>query len=325
MEFMESVNTIKEAILQAKSIGLCGHVKPDGDCLGSSLSLYKGIKQINNNVSIIKNDKVPDYLHILKNTEDMTDYNPDLSYDLFIVLDSSSIDRIGDCQSLFNKANKTICIDHHRSNTFFADINLVDGEKSSTCELVYELITAMDLKYDIDMSNNTFIGLLTDTNRFMYTSTTGRTLEIASDLMNNGIDKDAIMQALYQSNSLISYKLTGIVIENAKFLYDNKLSICPLTTSDLDSIGATRDDIEDKINLIRDIDTVEVACLIKQEGPDQFDISFRSKNHVDVSKIALSLGGGGHLRAAGCSYTGSLDSLLDELMERFEKIEWSKI
>src|SRR5699024_9323926 len=149
MNFMETVNSIKETILEAKSIGLCGHIKPDGDCLGSSLSLYKGIQQINKNVSIIKNDKVPDYLHILKNTQEMTDYSLDLSYDLFIVLDSSSIDRIGECQSLFEKANKTICIDHHRSNTFFADINLVDSEKSSTCELVYELITAMELEYSV--------------------------------------------------------------------------------------------------------------------------------------------------------------------------------
>lgn len=325
MNFMETVNSIKETILEAKSIGLCGHIKPDGDCLGSSLSLYKGIQQINKNVSIIKNDKVPDYLHILKNTQEMTDYSLDLSYDLFIVLDSSSIDRIGECQSLFEKANKTICIDHHRSNTFFADINLVDSEKSSTCELVYELITAMELEYSVDMSNNTFIGLLTDTNRFLYTNSTGRTLEVASNLVNNGIDKDGIMQALYQSNSIVSYKLTGIVIENTKFLYDNKLTICPLTTEDLNSIGATRDDIEDKINLIRDIDTVELACLIKQEGPNQFDISFRSKKYIDVSQIALSFGGGGHLRAAGCSYSGSLDNLIDELIERFEKIEWSKI
>src|SRR5699024_2778224 len=161
--------------------------------------------------------------------------------------------------------------------------------------------------------------------RFLYTNSTGRTLEVASNLVNNGIDKDGIMQALYQSNSIVSYKLTGIVIENTKFLYDNKLTICPLTTEDLNSIGATRDDIEDKINLIRDIDTVELACLIKQEGPNQFDISFRSKKYIDVSQIALSFGGGGHLRAAGCSYSGSLDNLIDELMERFEKIEWSKI
>lgn len=324
-DFRNTVLEIKNAITKAKSIAICGHVKPDGDCLGSVLSLYEAIKQVNKNVYPIKNDAIPDFLSILKNTEDMVEYEDGLSFDLFISVDLSSTDRLGPCEEVFKSSNKTICIDHHKSNTYYADINLVDSNKSSTCELIYDLIEELGLEYTSDMANNTFIGILTDTNRFMYSSTSQRTLEVASILIEKDIDRDLIMQRLYQSKSLVSLKLTSMIIEKAKFLFDNKLSICAIRLDDLRSIGATRDDLEDKINLIRDIDTVELACLIKEDCENKYDVSFRSKNIIDVSEIALSLGGGGHLRAAGCSYYGNLDDLCEELMERFDKIDWSSI
>lgn len=322
--FIDKAKEIKDKIVKADSIGISGHISPDGDCLGSGLSLYYAIKKINPNVNLVKNDDIPDYLHILSGLDKMTQYQDDLQYDLFIIVDCSSLDRTGDSENLFHSAKTTICIDHHASNLYFADINLVDKSSTSTCELVYELITAMDIEYDDRMARNTFIGMLTDTNRFLYSSTDSRTLEIASDLLKYNIDKDYIMQELYQSNSIESLRLSSAIIDKARFLYDNKLSLCTMTSKDLDDANASIEDLEGKINLIRDIDTVEVACAIREED-GFYKVSFRSKNYVDVSEICVEFGGGGHLRAAGFSYHGSLEDLQDKLLKRLEQIDWSQI
>lgn len=322
--FPSLVEDLKKSIRSSKNIGIVGHVSPDGDCLGSGLSLYQGIKKIKENVTLIKNDDVPKYLHVLDGLEEMVSYSDDMDFDLLLIVDCSSIDRIGKAEKLFKLAKKTACIDHHNTNLYFADINIVDESSSSTCQLVYEILLEMGLAYDKSMANNTLVGILTDTNRFMYQDTSPRTLEIASKLLAHGIDKDKIIQGLYQSNTLESLKLTAHVINQAKFYYEDKLAISTTLNKDLVKLGASVEDLEGKIDLIRDIDTVELAITIRQEK-DSYKVSLRSKNHIDVAELAMEFGGGGHTRAAGFSYKGELEDFRKELMERLDKIDWSKI
>lgn len=317
-------NYFKDKIRESKSIGICVHINPDGDALGSMLSLYGAIVQINKNVICIQSDDVPLYLKFLPGLDVLTPYNQEMQFDLLVILDSSSVDRIGDCQSIFNRCSTSISIDHHVTNDNFADINFVDENASSTSEIVYKIISLMDIEYNSNMATNSYVGILTDTNRFLYKNSDASTLRVAADLIDCGINKDDIHFNLFQINSKASFCLTGEIINNTEFYYDNRLAICIVDEKMFKACNAKLEDTEDKINLLRDIEGVEVACLAKQVAEDEFKISMRSKRYVNVAKICGEFNGGGHVHAGGCSYNGNSDFLKRDLIKRFDDIEWIK-
>lgn len=322
--YTEFSNNFKEQIINSKSIGICVHVNPDGDALGSMLSLYGAILQINRNVTCIQSDHIPSYLDFLPGLDKLIPYNSDMEYDLLIILDSSSLDRIGECQSIFSRCKTSVLIDHHVTNDNFADFNFVDENASSTSEIIYKIISSMNLNYNEEMAANSYAGIITDTNRFLYKNSNANTLRVAADLIDCGIDKDDIHFNLFQVNSKASFCLTGEIIKNTEFYYDNQLAICIVDNKMLDFCNAKVEDTEEKINLLRDIEGVEVACLAKQVAKDEFKISLRSKRYVNVADICAEFSGGGHIHAGGFSYSGSSDSLKIDLMKRFDDIEWKR-
>ena len=181
-----------------------------------------------------------------------------------------------------------------------------------------------DIAYNADMATNSYVGILTDTNRFLYKNSDSKTLRVAADLIDLEFDKDEIHYELFQKNSMASFCLTGEVIKNTEFYFDNRLALCIVDSSMLDSCNATIEDTEEKINLLRDIEGVEVACLAKQLAHDEFKISMRSKRYVNVAEICAEFNGGGHIHAGGFSYSGNSETLKRDLMKRFDNIEWNK-
>lgn len=314
---------LKEKLEQANSIGICAHVSPDGDALGSSLSLYLGLKKLGKNVTIYKNDELPSYLSFLNGINEMKELDNKI-HDVFVVLDSADINRIGYAKDMFLNSKDSFVIDHHRTNEGFGKHNLVLKDYSSTCEIIFEVISDLDIEYDKNMALNTYTGLLTDTNRFMYSSVTSNTLITAAKLYETGFDKDFVIQRLFQSNTLSSLKLTSKVIEKIDLSNGEKLAFVLVNQDMLKETGSNIEEIEDKINLLRDIDTVELACLVKDLGDNKYKVSLRSKRFVDVSEIALSFSGGGHKRAAAFSYNGPYQELKKSLYERFEEIDFTK-
>lgn len=317
-------NQFKDKIINSKSIGICCHVNPDGDALGSMLSLYGALIQLNKNVTCIQSDDIPSYLDFLPGLDRLTPYNEDMEFETLMIVDSSSIDRIGDCISIFTNCKTSISIDHHVTNDNFADLNFVDENASSTSEIVYKIINCMDIAYNADMATNSYVGILTDTNRFLYKNSDSKTLRVAADLIDLEFDKDEIHYELFQKNSMASFCLTGEVIKNTEFYFDNRLALCIVDSSMLDSCNAAIEDTEEKINLLRDIEGVEVACLAKQLAHDEFKISMRSKRYVNVAEICAEFNGGGHIHAGGFSYSGNSETLKRDLMKRFDNIEWNK-
>ncbi len=306
---------------EATSLGICGHVSPDGDCLGSVLALEEGLGQINNRVYGINNDELPDYLSFMPGIDAMTELEEIDSVDVMIVVDVSSLDRIGEAERLFNSAKETVVIDHHASNLYFGNHNLVVSDASSTCELVYELLKYLDFNISPAMATNLYTGLTTDSNRYMYETTYPRTLRTGADLLELGADKDLINKEIYQNNSLSSFKLTGVLADRAEFYYDNKLALGYVPDSVIKGLCGTDEDLEGKVELLRDIDGVEVAILIK-DSEGVYKVSLRSKSYIDVSQLALSFGGGGHIRAAGFTYREGIAELRKDLMQRFDEIDW---
>lgn len=318
------ITRLKQVVDKSKKICITGHVGPDGDSLGSMLALYKGLKQVHDNVIALAIDKVPDYLNFMPFLDELTDIKKVDETDTIILVDVASLDRIGDAVNLFEKARMRIVIDHHASNKGFSDLNLIKPHASSTCEIIYDLIRDLELKITPSIASLLYTGILTDTNRFLYESTDYNTLNAASNLLKLGANKDLIHYKLYQTGTMSSFKLNEKLVKETEFHKKNKIAYVYLSNQILEEIGANEEDVEDKINMIRDIVDVELSILVKDRDGN-LKISMRSKNHIDTSKIAIELGGGGHKRSAGFSYHGSESDLKKDLWEILNKIDWDNI
>ncbi len=310
-----------ELINEYDNIYICSHVQPDGDNIGSTLALYMAIKKKKENVKVIKADEIPsDYL-FLPNIQVIKEFSIDEPVDLFISLDSSDIDRLGPGKELLKRAKKVINIDHHVTNNGFGDVNIVLPSASATGEIVYKFIKHMDVEIDKDIATCLYTAISTDTGRFMYSNTTYETHLIVSELLKIGIDVNSININLYQNRSIERTKLFLEALSNMEFYLDGKIGIAVVTQEMLSKNNAKLEDSEGIVSFIRDTSTIEVACLLKEMSEKEIKVSLRSKQHVDVSKIALNFGGGGHIRAAGCTIFDTIDNakkaVLDEILKVF--------
>lgn len=302
------MNKLLELIENAKNIAITGHVSPDGDCTGSTLALYNYItenfegKQVR--VCLEKPSKKFSYM----NGFDLISEDPFLEADLLVTLDASDRERLGSRGVMLDTAKESICIDHHVTNTNFAKFNIVEDFRSSTCELLYTL-----LDYD-KISVNTavclYTGIVHDSGVFKYQSTTRQTMEIAGALIDKGFDFTKIIDDTYFKKDFKASKLLGLVLTNAKLIFDGK---CCYGLLDYDTWTGYIDDkkkMDGIIENLRNIDGVEIALFMYETAKDEHKVSLRSIN-ADVSSIATALGGGGHMRAAGATVHGKADELLE--------------
>ena len=302
------MNKLLELIENAKNIAITGHVSPDGDCTGSTLALYNYItenfegKQVR--VCLEKPSKKFSYM----NGFDLISEDPFSEADLLVTLDASDRERLGSRGVMLDTAKESICIDHHVTNTNFAKFNIVEDFRSSTCELLYTL-----LDYD-KISVNTavclYTGIVHDSGVFKYQSTTRQTMEIAGALIDKGFDFTKIIDDTYFKKDFNATKLLGLVLTNAKMIFDGK---CCYGLLDYDTWTGYIDDkkkMDGIIDNLRNIDGVEIALFMYETAKDEHKVSLRSIN-ADVSAIATALGGGGHMRAAGATVHGKADELLE--------------
>lgn len=302
------MNKLLDLIENAKNIAITGHVSPDGDCTGSTLALYNYItenfegKQVR--VCLEKPSKKFSYM----NGFDLISEDPFLEADLLVSLDASDRERLGIRGVMLDTAKESICIDHHVTNTNFAKFNIVGDFRSSTCELLYTL-----LDYD-KISVNTavclYTGIVHDSGVFKYQSTTRQTMEIAGALIDKGFDFTKIIDDTYFKKDFKASKLLGLVLTNAKLIFDGK---CCYGLLDYDTWTGYIDDkkkMDGIIENLRNIDGVEIALFMYETAKDEHKVSLRSIN-ADVSSIATALGGGGHMRAAGATVHGKADELLE--------------
>lgn len=316
----KQMNLAKEKIFESKNIYIASHVQPDGDNLGSMLALGLALKKINENVYMVKTDPIPsDFMFLpgVENIKEIIDYG---DVDLFITLDSSDIERLGQNKRLIDKANFVINIDHHISNTDYGDINIVDSTSGSTAELVFELINILNIKVDKDIGTCIYTGISTDTGSFMYDNTRPETHLIAAELLKIGIDKKNIILNVYQNKSIEKTKLFIKTIENLKTFIDNKVAVVHVTKDILRGTGAKMEDTDGIISFIRDIEPVEVAIVLKELETKEIKVSMRSKKYVNVSEICSKFNGGGHIRAAGCTIYNSLEFAETALINELKKI-----
>jgi bifunctional oligoribonuclease and PAP phosphatase NrnA len=295
---------IKEEILKSKRIGLSFHTSPDGDAVGSTLSLLNALRYIGKDSYIISRDVISDNLSFLSlsNEIDGNITEPKMNTDLVIVLDCGNVDRIS--ADLSNYKGKIINIDHHISNENYGCINCVDIKAASTCELSYLLIKELGINFDdktdieVAIGNAVYTGIVTDTGSFRHSNVTSRTHSIAAKLIENGVDNSKIHSSLFDNKPFNKVKLMGSVLSNIELAIDNKVAVLQIPQGMLEDFNLLNTDTSDIISVGLGIKGVEVSMLLK-EVKDGVKGSLRSKNNVDVRKIAEVYGGGGHIKAAG--------------------------
>lgn len=302
------MNKLLELIENAKNIAITGHVSPDGDCTGSTLALYNYItenfegKQVR--VCLEKPSKKFSYM----NGFDLISEDPFLEADLLVSLDASDRERLGSRGVMLDTAKESICIDHHVTNTNFAKFNIVEDFRSSTCELLYTLLDSD--KVSVETAKCLYTGIVHDSGVFKYQSTTKETMDIAGELISKGFDFTKIIDDTYFKKDFNASKLLGLVLTNAKLIFDGK---CCYGLLDYDTWTGYIDDkkkMDGIIDNLRNIDGVEIALFMYETAKDEHKVSLRSIN-ANVSSIATALGGGGHMRAAGATVYGKVDELLE--------------
>lgn len=310
---------ITEVLGNVRTIGIAGHVRPDGDCVGSCMGLYLYLKQEYPQLEVdVYLDHPKEEFNYIQGMDEIR-MEPEESkvYDLFITSDVSSVDRIGVAAGSFEKAKKTVCIDHHISNNGFADINHVRPDVSSSAEVLYTLLDQDKVTQPIAVA--IYTGIIHDTGVFQYSSTTPQTMEIAGRLMATGFDFSRIVDESFYQKTYIQNQVMGRVLTESILLLDGKCIAGVMRRRDMEFYGISGKDVDGIVSQLRLTKGVQVAIFIYEYENMQYKVSLRSNEHVDVSKVALYFGGGGHVRAAGCDMCGTAYDVINNLTQQIEK------
>ena len=290
---------IKELIGDAKTIGIAGHIRPDGDCIGSCMTLYNYIEKNFPDIQVkVYLEKIKDKFLFIKNSEKIDSNGYDgTEYDLFFSLDCADLERLGLNKEFFEHAKRTACIDHHISNGGYADYNYILPNASSACEVLYDLLDVS--LFDKSIAEPMYTGIAHDSGVFRFQSTTSKTMNVAGKMLDFGINANKILEETYYKKTYAQSQVAGrLQLESVRFM-DNRCIFAYATTKLMDFYGVTTKDLDSVVAQLRNIEGIEVAIFMYQIGEMKYKVSMRSQDLVDVSVIASYFGGGGHVRAAG--------------------------
>lgn len=309
---------LSEILNGARRIGITGHVRPDGDCVGSVLGLYNYITE---NMPDIQTDV---YLEepgsefgYIKNINVIKNAPEACEYDMFFVLDCSSKDRIEPFAACFDAAKKTVCIDHHVSNEGFTDISLIEPEASSTCEVLYKTMEPDRISRSV--AECIYTGIIHDTGVFKYSCTSKTTMEIAGEMMEKGIDYSSIIDNSFYAKTYIQNQILGRALLESVVFYDGKCIFSAVTQREMEFYGVTGKELGGIVEQLRLTDGVEVAIFMYEVGENEYKVSMRSKKQINVAAIASEFGGGGHVRAAGYTAKGTVHQIINSIGELIEQ------
>jgi len=301
-------NALVNSLESSHSIALIAHIMPDGDTLGSCLALGHILSLHGKTIDLYCQDDYPSvysFLHGINKFHKPEDAYRE--YDLCIAIDCSDLGRLGECLKIFEQSRQTANIDHHISNTFYADINRVETEAAATGEIIFRLFKEMGVSPDYAAAEALYTAICTDTGTFSFSSTTSCSYKIAGELLESGINVEDITSRLYRSYSAAKVRLLGKVLCSLELLADNKIAILKVTRSMLDESEADDSDTENFVNYARDIQGVELGILLKETN-DGIKASFRTKKRINAASLAEHFGGGGHKRAAGATIDGDMQN-----------------
>lgn len=317
---LKIIDRILAAVGDSRTICVVGHVRPDGDCIGSQLGLTLALRNEGKKVTCWNEDTVPGKLSFLDPDKLVQKPKPGKIFDCVIAVDCASFERLGKVGACIGKRKRFINIDHHASNTRYADINWISDHEPSSGEIIYRLLKSANWPITQPIADCLFTAVSTDTGSFQYPSTRPSTYHVAGELVKRGADLAKICDEVYQSYPLSRARLLQHVYNHFRLTDDNQIAYFWVKKSDYVRTGANTDDSEGLIDHIRAIEPVVVACLFEEMAPGMTRISLRSKSDkVNVNEIAAQFGGGGHRAAAGARVSGPATSVQRRVITAVKK------
>lgn len=312
------IKSIQEELKGAKTVGITGHLRPDGDCVGSTLGLYLYIKA---NMPEIKADiylePIEKSFNFLSCTDEIQHQKKEeaVKYDVFFVLDCHSYDRVADfTKEYIENAGKRVCIDHHIEHSdSLAEASQILPKVSSASEVLFELLDEKLITKEV--AECLYLGVIHDTGVLKYQSVTRRTMEVAGILMEKGIDYTSIIDDTFYRKTYLQNILMGHALINSKLAFDGRLIYSSLSAEMIKNHGATGHDLGGIIDQMRFTEGVEIAMFLYELPDGKIKGSLRSVHDFDVNEVAVELGGGGHIRAAGFSSELGIEELTEKVMK----------
>ncbi|MEZ3486449.1 MAG: bifunctional oligoribonuclease/PAP phosphatase NrnA [Lachnospiraceae bacterium] len=309
---------LNKILKEAVTIAIGGHIRPDGDCVGSCIGLYQYIKDnYKDKKADVYLEEIPDSFHFLEAAEVIRHEIPaDAVYDLFISLDCGDKGRLGFSAPLFDRAKRTYCVDHHISNKGFAQDGYVIPDASSTSELVYCLLD--EEKISLRTAEALYLGIIHDTGVFQYSCAGPSTFRVAAKLLEKGVDGPGIIQDTFYEKTYAQNQILGRALLESILFMDKKCIATYITKKTMDFYGVVPKDLEGIVSQLRLTRGVEVAIFMYELEKNVYKVSLRSKDQVDVCKVAGYFGGGGHKRAAGLTMAGTCYDVINNLSGQIE-------
>lgn len=306
-----NLDLIKEC-RDAARIGISGHIRPDGDCVGAVLGLQMYLRKCLPEADVkVYLERPAEIFREIKGFDEIhSDFPDEAVFDVYFVLDCSA-DRIGGAEKYYWTAGKKINIDHHISNPGCGDINYIRPEVGSTCELIYDLID--DDQLDRDLAMAIYIGMIHDTGIFQYSNTTTATMEKGARLITYGFDFPRLIRETFYQKSYVQTQIMGrALMESIRFM-DNRCIVSAVDRKTMDFYGAEPKDLDGIVNQLRNIEGIECAVFMYQTGVLEYKVSLRAGESVNAAEVAACFGGGGHARAAGCTMQGTFHDCVNNL------------
>ena len=323
-----------ELIESSNSIILTTHVRPDGDGIASELALYKLLKNLKKRVYIINQDETPLMYRWLPNAEEIIVYSKvkdrksitGADIDLSILLDCSSGKRIGKVRGLVERSKFVISLDHHEDSECYRDYCYVDTDASSIGELITDMVPGIWDTMDYDIAVCIYVSILTDTGSFSYSNTTSKVFNVAARLLSYGVKPEVAYRKVYNNKSLGYLKLLGKALNRLEAIENGKIVYLILPLSVYQETGATEEDNEGILEVIRSLRNMELIIMLRQLDNNRFKGSLRSETKVNCNYLAKIFGGGGHFKASGFVVEGDINTdghiIINRIIEEVKKQGW---
>ncbi len=312
--------SIDEILSGVSTVGICGHVRPDGDAFGSSMGLYLFLKTYYPSIQAkvyLEDNYSETYEFVSCSQEIIHDYPDEQPHDLFIALDTSDTERLGQALAYFKAAKKTLVVDHHISNLGFGMFNEIQPDASSTSELI-ALMVGKD-RITKEIAEPLYMGIAHDTGVFQYSCTSSRTMMVGGWLMDTGIAFSRICDETFFRKTYIQNQVLGRALTESILMMDGRLIFSAMRQKDMDFYHVESKDLDGIVQQLRVTRGVEVAVFMHEVAPRSYKVSLRSNGKVDVAKIAVYFQGGGHVMAAGCTMNGGVHDVVNNIAAQVEK------
>ena len=310
---------LKNELANVKTVAISGHIRPDGDCIGSCLGVWNYIQDNYPDIQAdVYLEQIVPKFRFLKGADLVkTDCSEERNYDLFISLDASDRERLGETVKYLDTAKRSVCVDHHITNPGFADENWIVADASSASELAWEIME--EEKISKRTAEALYMGIAHDTGVFQYSNTSPKTMQIAGSLIAKGINFSQIVDNTFYKKTYIQNQILGRALVESILLLDGRIIVGRVRQKDMEFYGAIPADLDGIVSQLRVTDGVEVAIFLYETGNHQYKVSLRSNGPVDVSAVCAYFGGGGHVKAAGCTMYGTVYDVINNLTLHIEK------